>query len=32
LKALESQSHGTRLLFHDPVAIQAMRLSPDYYG
>jgi N-acyl homoserine lactone hydrolase len=32
LKALESQSHGTRLLFHDPVAIQAMRLCPDYYG
>ncbi|MDB6160533.1 MAG: hypothetical protein JWO04_4239 [Gammaproteobacteria bacterium] len=31
LKALETQNHGTRLLFHDPVAIQAMRLSPDYY-
>jgi N-acyl homoserine lactone hydrolase len=31
LKALEACTQGTRLLFHDPVAIQAMRLCPDYY-
>jgi N-acyl homoserine lactone hydrolase len=30
IKALEA-SGATRLLFHDPVAIQAMRLSPDCY-
>jgi N-acyl homoserine lactone hydrolase len=31
IKALEAESHATRLLFHDPVAIQAMRLCPDSY-
>ena len=31
IKALAFQSHTTVLLFHDPVAIQAMRLSPDCY-
>ena len=31
LKAIETQSNATRLLFHDPVAIQAMRLCPDGY-
>ena len=31
LKALERDTGATRLLFHDPVAIQAMRLCPDYY-
>jgi len=32
LKAHEAESHGTLLLFHDPVAIQTMRLCPDYYS
>ena len=31
LKELEAQHQATRLLFHDPVAIQQMRLCPDYY-
>jgi N-acyl homoserine lactone hydrolase len=31
LKEIEAQSHATRLLFHDPVAIQSMRLCPDGY-
>jgi N-acyl homoserine lactone hydrolase len=31
LKAIETQSRATRLLFHDPVAIQTMRLCPDGY-
>ena len=31
IKALEAACHATRLLFHDPVAIQAMRLSPECY-
>jgi N-acyl homoserine lactone hydrolase len=31
IKALEAASGATRLLFHDPVAIQAMRLCPDCY-
>src|SRR5882724_1593261 len=31
IKALEAASHATRLLFHDPAAIQTMRLSPDCY-
>lgn len=32
LKALELQYGATRLLFHDPVAIQAMRLCPEFYS
>jgi N-acyl homoserine lactone hydrolase len=31
IKALEATSNATRLLFHDPAAIQTMRLSPDCY-
>lgn len=31
LKAIEQETGGTRLLFHDPVAIQGLRLSPDAY-
>ena len=31
LKAIEAETHATRLLFHDPQAIQTMRLSPDCY-
>jgi N-acyl homoserine lactone hydrolase len=31
IKALAAQLHATVLLFHDPVAIQSMRLSPDCY-
>ena len=31
LNAIEAESRATRLLFHDPVAIQRMRLSPDCY-
>jgi len=31
LKALARESNATTLLFHDPVAIQAMRLAPDSY-
>ena len=31
LKALESEHRATRLLFHDPVAIQGMRLAPECY-
>ena len=31
LKALERQYAATRLLFHDPVAIQSMKLAPRYY-
>jgi N-acyl homoserine lactone hydrolase len=31
LKALESEHRATRLLFHDPVAIQEMRLAPQCY-
>jgi N-acyl homoserine lactone hydrolase len=31
LKAIEAESQATRLLFHDPVAIQSMRLCPDGY-
>lgn len=31
LKAIERQSGGTTLLFHDPVAIQAMNLAPQGY-
>ena len=31
LKALEVECRATRLLFHDPVAIQQMRLGPECY-
>jgi N-acyl homoserine lactone hydrolase len=31
LKSLESEHRATRLLFHDPVAIQQMRLAPQCY-
>jgi N-acyl homoserine lactone hydrolase len=31
LKALELERRATRLLFHDPVAIQEMRLAPESY-
>jgi N-acyl homoserine lactone hydrolase len=31
LKTLARQCHGTPLLFHDPVAIQSMKLAPDCY-
>jgi len=31
LKALQSQTRATLLLFHDPVAIQNMRLCPECY-
>lgn len=31
IKAFAAQLHATVLLFHDPIAIQAMRLSPDCY-
>jgi N-acyl homoserine lactone hydrolase len=31
LKALEVETQATRLLFHDPQAIQRMRLSPECY-
>jgi N-acyl homoserine lactone hydrolase len=31
LKALEVEHRATRLLFHDPVAIQQMRLAPQCY-
>jgi N-acyl homoserine lactone hydrolase len=31
LKALEAETQATRLLFHDPQAIQGMRLSPECY-
>ena len=31
LKAIEAETQGTRLLFHDPQAIQVMRLSPECY-
>jgi N-acyl homoserine lactone hydrolase len=31
LKALERDTDATTLLFHDPVAIQGMRLAPDGY-
>lgn len=31
LKTIEAQRHATRLLFHDPVAIQKMRLAPECY-
>jgi len=31
LKALEREHQAVRLLFHDPVAIQGMRLCPDFY-
>ena len=31
LKAIESERQATRLLFHDPVAIQKMRLAPECY-
>jgi N-acyl homoserine lactone hydrolase len=32
LKAIEQHTGATRLLFHDPAAIQSMRLCPEYYG
>jgi N-acyl homoserine lactone hydrolase len=32
LKSLEIEHRATRLLFHDPVAIQAMRLAPECYA
>jgi N-acyl homoserine lactone hydrolase len=31
LKAIEAERQATLLLFHDPVAIQKMRLAPDCY-
>jgi N-acyl homoserine lactone hydrolase len=31
IKELAAQRRATVLLFHDPIAIQAMRLSPDCY-
>jgi len=32
LKAIAQQSGATTLLFHDPVAIQSMKLAPLCYG
>jgi N-acyl homoserine lactone hydrolase len=32
LKAIEVETHATRLLFHDPQAIQTLRLSPECYS
>ena len=32
IKALQVQHDATMLLFHDPVAIQSLRLAPAYYG
>jgi N-acyl homoserine lactone hydrolase len=32
LKEIAAASHATILLFHDPVAIQTMKLAPDHYG
>ncbi len=32
LNALRQDRQAEMLLFHDPVAIQSMRLSPEYYG
>jgi N-acyl homoserine lactone hydrolase len=31
LKALARESRGSLLLFHDPVAIQSLRLAPECY-
>ena len=31
IKTLEAQTHATRLLFHDPQAIQNIRLCPEDY-
>lgn len=31
IKSLVAQANATCLLFHDPVAIQTMRLCPDFY-
>jgi N-acyl homoserine lactone hydrolase len=31
IKTLEAQTRATRLLFHDPQAIQSIRLCPDVY-
>jgi N-acyl homoserine lactone hydrolase len=31
LKAVTLENDGTMILFHDPVAIQAYRLAPDWY-
>lgn len=32
LKAIEEECKGTTLLFHDPVAIQLMKLAPESYS
>jgi N-acyl homoserine lactone hydrolase len=32
LKDLEKETDGTTLMFHDPVAIQAMKLAPEGYS
>lgn len=32
IKALEAETHATRLLFHDPQAIQSIRLCPEVYA
>jgi N-acyl homoserine lactone hydrolase len=32
LKAIEKDCKGTVLMFHDPVAIQSMKLAPESYG
>ena len=32
VKALEAGTRATRLLFHDPQAIQSIRLCPDHYA
>jgi N-acyl homoserine lactone hydrolase len=32
LKAIEKESKGTLLLFHDPVAIQSIKLAPACYS
>jgi N-acyl homoserine lactone hydrolase len=32
LKAVQREHDATMLLFHDPVAIQQMRLAPEFYG
>jgi N-acyl homoserine lactone hydrolase len=31
LKAVTAQSAGRMILFHDPVAIQQLRLAPEFY-
>jgi N-acyl homoserine lactone hydrolase len=32
LKSIAADNHATTLLFHDPVAIQQMKLAPEFYA